>query len=148
MTQETGQETDPNEKPLDGTRGGLLDTNGQGTEDTYTTKEHSQEEDEFDPRAALGQLRADPELKKFVVANFEEMKRLEEKRSALNDELKSIRSKIEVKGIPLDAIKIAYKLYKMDLDKVQTSVIGVALCMDAADLPVQIDFLDNVTKIH
>lgn len=116
--------------------------------DTHSTTENSQ--DVFDPGETLAMMRADPTLNNFVVGKFEHMKKLEEDRAAINDELKSDRSQMEAKGIPIDAIKIAYKLYKMDLDKVQTSVIGVALCMEAAGLPVQINFLDKapVTNIY
>jgi uncharacterized protein (UPF0335 family) len=113
--------------------------------ETHRTEENSQQE--FDPKQALESLRGSG-MKQKVIDHFEKMKRLEEQRASINDELKAERSKMQAEGIPKEAIAIAYKLYKMDLDKVQSNVIGVALCMDAAELPVQIDFLDNVTKLH
>lgn len=131
-----------NEEVLDGTVGGAMDAE-------HTTKENAQEE-AFNPQAAIERLNAEPELKKFVVTQFEKMKKLEAKRSALNDELKAARSKIETKGIPIESIKMAFKLYKMDLTQMQESIIGMALCMKATDQPVQIDFLEtaSVTNIH
>lgn len=111
------------------------------------TEEHRQEE--FDPKKAMEAMDSEPKLNKFVVKQFEAMKKIEAERSALNDQIKAVRSQIEVKGIPLDAIKMAYRLYKMDLDKVQEAVIGMALCMKATNQPIQIDFLDsNISKIH
>jgi len=115
------------------------------SDDIHRTEENKQEE--FDPKQALNGLRSTG-MKQKVIDHFEKMKQLEEQRSAINDQLAAERSKMEAEGIPKEAVKIAYRLYKMDLDKVQSNVIGVALCMDATELPVQIDFLDNVTKLH
>ncbi len=98
----------------------------------------------FDPKSMLDALKDDKDINELVKKTFDQMKAIEVKRSALNDKMKAKRSTLEERGIPIEAIKIAYKFYKMDMDKFQEAVIGVSLCTYATAQPIQIDFLDNV----
>lgn len=112
--------------------------------------ESQDEEEVFDPKIMLDTLKNDKDINELVKKTFDQMKALEVKRSALNDKMKAKRSTLEEHGIPIEAIKIAYKFYKMDMDRFQEAVIGVSLCTYATGQPVQIDFLDmdNITQIH
>lgn len=150
---DSGQQTDINEKPLDGTKGGLLDStenlDAGNSQDTHSTTDNAQ--NAFDPARVMEDVNSNKKLGKLINTAFQKMKDLEEKRAAINDDLKSIRQGIVAgQGLPLAAVKMAYKLHCMDLDKVQEVLIGVAVVAKATKLPIQIDFLDTttVTNIH
>jgi len=118
--------------------------------DAETRSDEGKQEVPFNAQVALRALKGNTKINDLVKKVFEEMKVLEDKRSALNNQMKAKRSTLEEQGIPLDSIKIAYRFYKMDFDQMQEAVIGVALCTQATGQPVQIDFLDsdNVSQIN
>lgn len=117
-------------------------------DEQFEEKSGEDQEEVFDPKSMLDELKDDKDINELVKKTFDQMKAIELKRSALNDKMKAKRSALEEKGIPIEAIKIAYKFYKMDMERFQEAVIGVSLCTFATGQPIQIDFLDNVTQLH
>lgn len=71
---------------------------------------------------------------------------LKDQRKAINDEIKSIRERVNAVGIPKKALDHAIKMREMDPDDRERFDEGLAIARDAISLPMSrslFDFLDT-----
>lgn len=78
-------------------------------------------------------------LKKEIADALAKMKDLKNDRADVNEEMGSIRARLEAKGIPKKAFAMAQQYINMDPDDREGFDIAYALCREAGGLPMQED---------
>jgi type III secretory pathway component EscV len=108
-------------------------------------EEESQETQEFDPKAVMAAVTMDPKKQSLIVESFDAMSQLKLERKEINEQLQALRTDLVVKtGVPLEALKLAHKLYEMSDGEVTDVIVGIGICSRATGKNIQLDLLNAV----
>lgn len=123
--------SDPNEKPLDGTKGGALDKmNPESTENT-------------DGGGVTATPKPNDVINKAVSKAVDDIKKLKDERSGINSKISAIIEDLESKGINRHSFRYAMRVLEMSEDQRAGLDLSYLLVRQATGLPVQSDWIDE-----
>lgn len=120
--------TNPNEEPLDGTKGGALD---QHAEDPM-------KEDDLGETSVRPSYE-DRKLAQLIVDTVEQMKGLDNEVAQINAKKRELVEALEAHGIKRGAFRSAYAYHKADTDQRDGLDLSYAICRSALGMGINPD---------